>query len=255
MTTSERSRRWLPSRLHVGGATVLIFCLASVSAGAQDKAVQRALEQAFLRAGAPSGAQDYETIQRLANQGHADAQVFLGASHAAGIGVTQDDAEAVRWYRRAAEQGHAGGQYQLGLAYFAGRGVPQDRTEGLLRCRRAAEQGFAAAQHFLALTYGVGRGVPQDYVEAARWYRRAAEQGNRDGQLGLGMAYAIGRGVPQDYVTAHTWLNLAAAAGDEEASAWRDRIAAGMTRDQVAEAQARAREWAEKIASRGGRRP
>ena len=185
-------------------------------------------------------------------KGRADAQVFLGASYAAGIRVPQDDAEAVRWYRRAAEQEHAGGQYQLGLAYFAGRGVPRNRTEGIMWCRRAAEQGFAATQHFLALTYGLGRGVPQDYVEAALWYRRAAEQGNADAQLGLGMAYATGLGVPQDYVSAHMWLNLAAATGDEDARLWRDRIAAGITRDQITEARARAREWGKWTSARGG---
>ena len=56
--------------------------------------------------------------------------------------------------------------------------------------------------------------------------------------------YATGRGVPQDYVTAHMWLNLAAATGNEDARKAREIVAASMTREQIAEAQARAREWA-----------
>ena len=56
--------------------------------------------------------------------------------------------------------------------------------------------------------------------------------------------YDIGRGVPQDYVTAHMWLNLAAATGHENARKARDLLKALMTREQIAEAQARAREWA-----------
>ena len=52
-----------------------------------------------------------------------------------------------------------------------------------------------------------------------------------------------GRGVPEDYVVAHMWLNLAAATGHEDARRARDRVAAGMTREQIAEAQRRAREW------------
>ena len=56
--------------------------------------------------------------------------------------------------------------------------------------------------------------------------------------------YADGLGVPQDYVSAHMWLNLAAATGDEEARKARELVAARMTREQIAEAQARAREWA-----------
>ena len=43
-----------------------------------------------------------------------------------GLGVPQDYAEAVRWYRMAAEQGHTGAQSNLGVMYAKGEGVPQD---------------------------------------------------------------------------------------------------------------------------------
>ena len=60
--------------------------------------------------------------------------------------------------------------------------------------------------------------------------------------------YANGEGVQQDYVSAHMWLNLAAATGGENARKARDGVAANMTREQIAEAQARAR--VNRIASR-----
>ena len=69
-------------------------------------------------------------------------------------------------------------------------------------------------------------------------------QGNASAQLNLGIMYGTGQGVPQDYVSAHMWLNLAAATGGEEARKARERVAVSMTREQIAEAQARAREWA-----------
>ena len=51
----------------------------------------------------------------------------------------------------------------------------------------------------------------------------------------------------QDYVQAHMWINLAASAstGDyqKRLSYHRDAIAAKMTPQQLAEAQALAREW------------
>jgi len=54
-------------------------------------------------------------------------------------------------------------------------------------------------------------------------------------------------GVPQDYVLAHMWLNVAASRENGEAqekdSLARDRIAALMTAEQIAEAQRLAREW------------
>ena len=40
--------------------------------------------------------------------------------------MSQDDAEAVRWYRQAAAQGLAQAQYNLGVEYETGRGVRQD---------------------------------------------------------------------------------------------------------------------------------
>ena len=72
-------------------------------------------------------------------------------------------------------------------------------------------------------------------------FRLAAEQGTASAQYNLGVAYATGRGVPQDYVSAHMWLNLAAEAGDEDARKAREIVAASMTREQITEAQARAR--------------
>jgi len=50
-------------------------------------------------------------------------------------------------------------------------------------------------------------------------------------------------GVPQDYVQAHMWYNLASADGGSYASKLRADIARKMTPDQIAEAQALAREW------------
>ena len=42
-----------------------------------------------------------------------------------GDGDTQDNEEAVEWYRLAAEQGYAAGQFNLGVMYEQKLGVPQ----------------------------------------------------------------------------------------------------------------------------------
>ena len=67
----------------------------------------------------------------LAEAGVADAQYNLGVMYATGRGVTQDYAEAVRWYRLAAGQGDADAQYNLGVMYANGRGVSQDAAEAV----------------------------------------------------------------------------------------------------------------------------
>jgi len=65
-------------------------------------------------------------IRELADQGSAGAQLLLGLWYATGRGVTEDDEEAVRWFRMAADQGVARAQYSLGLMYANGHGVPRD---------------------------------------------------------------------------------------------------------------------------------
>ena len=110
---------------------------------------------------------------------------------------------------------------------------------------RAAELGYADAQFVLGLQYHNGMDVPQD-CEAARWLRRAADQNHAAGQFWLGRLYRDGYGVPQDLVSAHMWLNLASRSTGmihEVAVEHRDAVAALMTREDLGEAQQRAREW------------
>ena len=66
-----------------------------------------------------------------------------------GLGVAQDDAEAVRLYRLAAAQGLADAQYNLGdmLEHGKkhGKGVAKNRAEAIRLYRLAAAQGHANA--------------------------------------------------------------------------------------------------------------
>ena len=156
-------------------------------------------------------------ILRLAEQGDAKAQYVLGWMCEAGQGVTQDYAEAVKWYRLAAKQGIVGAQGALGVMYDKGRGVKQNYNEAVKWYRIAAEHGRADAQYNLGEMYYYGRGVNQNYAEAAKWYRRAADQGNAMAQCDLGVLYNNGQGVTQDYAEAVKWCKLAAEQGNAPA--------------------------------------
>lgn len=96
------------------------------------------------------GRGDYPTalkgFRTLAERGDADAQSHLGVMYAAGRGVSQNDAEAVRWYRKAADQGNAFAQSNLGVMYVDGRGISQSDAEAVRWFRKAAEQGNAEAR-------------------------------------------------------------------------------------------------------------
>ena len=121
----------------------------------------------MLFTGSAHAAGDYfDSVKKAAEQGNADAQYNLGGMYADGEGVTQDYAEAVRWYRQAAEQGLASAQYNLGGMYTIGDGVPEDDAEAVRWYRKAAEQEHASAQYNLGVMYTIGDGVPEDDAEA-----------------------------------------------------------------------------------------
>ncbi len=65
-------------------------------------------------------------------------------------------------------------QSNLGVMYSNGQGVTQDYAEAAKWYRKSAEQGHASAQINLAFMYGNGQGVPHDYVQAHMWYNLAA---------------------------------------------------------------------------------
>lgn len=84
--------------------------------------------------------QSYDLLTR-ADSGDVYAQTMLGNMFAAGEGVSQDYAEAVRWYRLAARQGAASAQLSLGLLYSQGQGVEQDKEIAYQWASIAAAQG------------------------------------------------------------------------------------------------------------------
>ncbi len=73
------------------------------------------------------------------------SQMAQGVDFELGRGVTQDHAEAARWYRRAAERGHAPAQNSVARLYETGMGVPRDEVEALMWYSLAAESGHAVA--------------------------------------------------------------------------------------------------------------
>lgn len=62
----------------------------------------------------------------------------------------------------------------------------------------------------------------------------------------LGLIYSTGQGGAVDLVQAHMWFNLAAVRGSESAKQCRREMAEQMSKDSIAEAQKRAREWLSK---------
>jgi TPR repeat protein len=67
--------------------------------------------------------------RKAAEQELAEAANTLGNHYKTGAGTSQDDREAVRWFRIAAEGGDPAGQLNLGAVHANGRGVGQEYGE------------------------------------------------------------------------------------------------------------------------------
>ena len=160
-----------------------------------------------------------------------------------------DYAAALDEWRPLAEQGDPAAQFRLGDMYRQGRGVRLDAAEAVRWYQAAASQGNAEAQFHLAEMYETGRGVERpDISKAVSWLAASAERGKVEAMLNLGERYASGEGVEQDLVKAHKWLALAMSRGGHVdgffARSMLREVAAQMTREQIEEAEALARDWA-----------
>lgn len=77
--------------------------------------------------------------------------------------------------------------------------------------------------------------------EIAEAHELVRTHGDCENLYKLGLIYSTGQDV--DLVQAHMWFNLAAARGSEAAKDCRRELADLMSKDLIAEAQRRAREW------------
>ncbi len=155
-------RRW---GLRLSKCAVAILLGASFSAGADLASAKRAYEQKDF-AGA------FKEFTSLADQGNADAQLFLGKMYLTGEGVLKDPDQAIKWFKASGEQGNADAQFFLGSIYL----LPH-----------------------------------KNVAEGLKWLRLSADQGNQDAQLLLGQAYTNGnQELRRDPVQADMWLRLAA---------------------------------------------
>lgn len=84
---------------------------------------------------------DFDGTMALAKQGNSTAQTVLGIMYDKGEGVTENDVEAVKWYRKAAVRGDADLQHNLGVMYYAGDGVPENNISAYVWMSMAKTQG------------------------------------------------------------------------------------------------------------------
>jgi localization factor PodJL len=182
------------------------------------------------------------SLRLAAAQGDASAQFEVASRLAEGKGLDQDLKEAALWYRRSAANGFAMAQFRLGTLYERGMGMKADPQRAKVWYERAAAQGNVKAMHNLAVL-AASASPKGDYAAAANWFKAAAEYGLADSQYNLAVLYENGLGVSKDMLQAYTWLLLAAKSGDKDAVARVDALKPKMSADDLAAADAKAKEW------------
>lgn len=181
----------------VGG---LALAMSSLAVRADFEADYKAGVESFSRGDVVSA---MTTLKKAVESGHAPSQWLYGYI----LDGTDEDAEAVEYYRKAAVQNHPPAQFSLGAAYLSGEGVKQNPEEGHKWIRLAAENGHGAAINQMALfSMRDAAAGKQDNDTALRWIRAAAEGDFIPAMEAMAQAYRTGGyGLQQDDKLAAQW--------------------------------------------------
>lgn len=124
-------------------------------------------------------------LQPMARAGNPIAQFNIAVMYDDGIGLPQNLALALRWYKRAAEAGLVDAQYMTGRFYGGGRGVPQNPGRALFWFDLARAGGHPLAGKLRNQHWNQLRSPRRDAIEAeaTRWHAAHPHQfsckGNR----------------------------------------------------------------------------
>jgi TPR repeat protein/beta-lactamase regulating signal transducer with metallopeptidase domain len=193
-------------------------------------------------------------MRQAAEQGLERAQCALGVMYERGLGVAKDHIQTARWYRGLVLSTDHNGLVQdwartkVAAMYETGDGLGRDDDEAVSWLRRAADNGFPFAETRLGIRFATGKASERDYSAAAKLLESAAKKGVPAAQIVLGNLYAEGHGVSPNTAVAYKWFDLAARYSTspterDEAKKDRDRISAGMSRQDIALAERLVDRW------------
>ncbi len=150
-------------------------------------------------------------LKEAADEGHAEAQVYMAACYARGLYVKQDIPKGFRLAKKAAEK-NVPEAYSLLVTYYSGilGNEYADIEKAFEYSRMAANAGIPEAKAQLGSFYLLGIGCQKDVNRAVDLFKEAAEKGAALGQAYLGYCYLAGEGVTKDISRGLWYLNKAA---------------------------------------------
>jgi S1-C subfamily serine protease len=158
--------------------------------------------QAAARAGEYPSA--YEACKQEAEKGDAECQNFLGMLFQKGLGVSENQTEALRLFSLAAAQKLVAAEDNLGFAHLNGLGTPPSEKEAARWFGIAAAQGDPVGEHRLALLLLYGKEIDRDPPKAVEILKHSADRGYVPAQLSLARAFER-----RNAAIAYTWYLIA----------------------------------------------
>lgn len=212
----------------------------------------------------------FRWVRRLADEGDSSAQMLTASMYYAGIGVTQNEEEAVNWTKISADAGNVDAQLVMSYLYRSGdAGFEKSKRLAIEWALKAAEQGHPGAQRVLGGLYDsttIGEPPVRDLEQSVKWniagyesYKSLAETGDMNAQWALAEIYfngIEGTMINFDRVRAFEWYMKAAEQGHigaqmAVATSYRN---GGLEREKgygVEKDEAKAVEWYKKAAELG----
>jgi len=151
--------------------------------------------------------------------GNYDALYLVARAYQNGWGGTaRDPAKAYDLFLRAAKMDDPRAQRYLGMALLNGEGVTQDKAQAYRWFKKSADAGYRDAMIDVAAMLSTGEGgVTVDPALARTLYLKAAQQGSAYGLQGIGCMLLDGEGGAIDAAAGRAYLELAAEAGNRPA--------------------------------------
>lgn len=116
----------------------------------------------------------WEQFQKAANNGYSRAYVIIGNCYFIGSeNVEQNDRDAAENWQTAARLGDVIGLYKLGLCYKYGIGVEQNETDAVKWLTKSAKKDYGKAQYELGNYYYFAG----DYKTAYKWLSKSKKNG------------------------------------------------------------------------------
>lgn len=192
---------------------------------------------------AADGPKAVEALKASAAAGHVPAMLLLARLYHHQVpkqpaGIPLDLEKAGAYYGVAARAGNLEATYAFARMLDLGEGTPKAPEKAVVLYKEAAVKGHAESQNALATFFYQGEVVPQNYATARQLFQAAAKGRQPDAMFNLAVMLAQGQGGDKDMAAAYAWCTLSKGLGHEQAAAALPAIAAKLSPDEKARADA-----------------